>query len=144
FRQDLYYRLNVLPVRLKPLRDRREEIPMLVEHFLKKHKKRVSKGAMSRLCEYSWPGNVRELANIIERAVVLSPGDEISGETLSSWLDGGTRTPQVMVGVPLANVERKIIEENLKANGGNREKTARILGITSRTLRDKLKKWGVA
>jgi DNA-binding NtrC family response regulator len=59
FRQDLYYRLNVLPVRLKPLRDRREEIPMLVEHFLKKHKKRMSKGAMSRLCEYGCPGNVR-------------------------------------------------------------------------------------
>ncbi|HLY72920.1 MAG TPA: sigma-54 dependent transcriptional regulator [Planctomycetota bacterium] len=144
FRQDLYYRLNVLPVRLKPLRERREEIPMLVEHFLKKHKKRVSNGAMSRLCAYSWPGNVRELANIVERAAVLATADDISGDLIAPWLDGGAPTPQSTLGVPLENVERRVIEENLKANGGNREKTARILGITSRTLRDKLKKWGVA
>jgi DNA-binding NtrC family response regulator len=144
FRQDLYYRLNVLPVRLKPLRDRREEIPMLAEHFLAKHRKRFSKGAMSRLCAYDWPGNVRELGNIVERAAVLSAGDEISGEILEPWLDGGARPAQAIVGQPLENVERRVIEENLKANGGNREKTARILGITSRTLRDKLKRWGVA
>jgi len=144
FRQDLYYRLNVLPVRLKPLRDRRDEIPMLVDHFLKKHQKRVSKGAMNRLCEYGWPGNVRELANIIERASVLSSGDEISGDLIAPWLDGGAPEARTTLGVPLENVERRVIEENLKANGGNREKTARILGITSRTLRDKLKKWGVA
>jgi len=144
FRQDLYYRLNVLPVRLKPLRERREEIPMLVEHFLKKHRKQISKGAMSRLCAYDWPGNVRELGNIVERAAVLSAGDEISGETISPWLEGSARPAQAIVGQPLENVERRVIEENLKANGGNREKTARILGITSRTLRDKLKRWGVA
>jgi DNA-binding NtrC family response regulator len=144
FRQDLYYRLNVLPVRLKPLRERREEIPLLVEQFLKKHKKRVSKGAMDRLCRYGWPGNVRELANIVERAAVLSPNDEISGELIAPWLDGGAPASGTTLGVPLENVERRVIEENLKANGGNREKTARILGITSRTLRDKLKKWGVA
>jgi len=144
FRQDLYYRLNVLPVRLKPLRERREEIPMLVEHFLKKHRKQVSKGAMSRLCAYDWPGNVRELGNIVERAAVLSAGDEISGETIAPWLEGSAKPAQAIVGQPLENVERRVIEENLKANGGNREKTARILGITSRTLRDKLKRWGVA
>jgi len=144
FRQDLYYRLNVLPVRLKPLRERREEIPMLVEHFLAKHRKRVSKGAMNRLCAYDWPGNVRELGNIVERAAVLSAGDEISGETIQPWLEGSARPAQAIVGQPLENVERRVIEENLKANGGNREKTARILGITSRTLRDKLKRWGVA
>jgi DNA-binding NtrC family response regulator len=144
FRQDLYYRLNVLPVRLKPLRERREEIPMLVDHFLKKHRKQVSKGAMSRLCAYDWPGNVRELGNIVERAAVLSVGDEISGETIAPWLEGPARPTQAIVGQPLENVERRVIEENLKANGGNREKTARILGITSRTLRDKLKRWGVA
>ena len=144
FRQDLYYRLNVLPVRLKPLRDRREEIPILVEHFLAKHKKRMSKGAMNRLWEYGWPGNVRELGNIIERAAVLSTAEEIPGDLIAPWLDGGAPASQTTVGVPLENMERRVIEENLKANGGNREKTARILGITSRTLRDKLKKWGVA
>ncbi len=144
FRQDLYYRLNVLPVRMKPLRERRDEIPMLAEHFLKKHRKSLSKGAMNRLCGYSWPGNVRELGNVIERAAVLSPGDEISGEMIAPWLEAPARAPEATVGVALEDMERRVIEENLKANGGNREKTARILGITSRTLRDKLKRWGVA
>jgi DNA-binding NtrC family response regulator len=144
FRQDLYYRLNVLPVRMRPLRERRDEIPMLAEHFLKRQRKSMSKGAMSRLCGYDWPGNVRELGNVIERAAVLSPGDEISGEMIAPWLEGPARSPQATVGVALEDMERRVIEENLKANGGNREKTARILGITSRTLRDKLKRWGVA
>jgi DNA-binding NtrC family response regulator len=144
FRQDLYYRLNVLPVRMKPLRDRREEIPMLADHFLKKHRKSLSKGALNRLCGYDWPGNVRELANVIERAAVLSPGDEISGEMIAPWLEGPARPPQAAVGVAREDVERRTNEENLKANGGTREKTARVLGITSRTLRDKLKRWGVA
>jgi DNA-binding NtrC family response regulator len=142
FRQDLFYRLHVLPVQLKPLRERREEIPMLAEHFLKKHGKLVSKGAMNRLCGYDWPGNVRELANVIERAAVLSPGDEITGDIIAPWLEGTARPAQATVGVALEEVERRVIEENLKANGGNREKTARVLGITSRTLRDKLKRWG--
>jgi DNA-binding NtrC family response regulator len=144
FRQDLYYRLNVLPVRMKPLRERREEIPMLAEHFVRKHGKTLSKGAMTRLSGYEWPGNVRELGNVIERAAVLSPGDEIPGELIAPWLEGPARPPTATVGVALEDVERRVIEDNLKANGGNREKTARILGITSRTLRDKLKRWGVA
>ncbi len=143
FREDLYYRLNVLPVKLLALRDRREEIPLLADYFLKKHKKRASKGAMKKLGDYDWPGNVRELANVIERAAVLCAGDEISGETIAPWLEGQARAPQSLVGVTLEEVERRVIEENLKACGGNREKTARQLGITSRTLRDKLKKWGV-
>ena len=75
---------------------------------------------------------------------MLSPGDEISGEMIAPWLEGPARPPQAAVGVALEDVERRAIEENLKANGGNREKTARVLGITSRTLRDKLKRWGVA
>jgi len=144
FRQDLYYRLNVLPVRLKPLRDRRDEIPLLAEHFLKKHGRKLSKGAMARLCGYDWPGNVRELANVIERASVLAPGEEITGETIAPWLEGSARPPEATVGVALEDMERRVIEDNLKANGGNRERTARVLGITSRTLRDKLKRWGVA
>jgi DNA-binding NtrC family response regulator len=144
FREDLYYRLNVLPVRLKPLRDRREEIPALAEHFLKRHKKKLSRGALKRLGEYDWPGNVRELANVIERASVLCPGDEISGETIAPWLEGQARPALALVGSTLEEVERRAIEENLKACGGNREKAARQLGITSRTLRDKLKKWGVS
>jgi DNA-binding NtrC family response regulator len=142
FRQDLYYRLNVLPVRMPPLRERREEIPLLVEHFAKRFRKRVSKGAMKRLSDYDWPGNVRELGNVIERAAVLCAGDEVSGEMIAPWLEGPARPGPTLVGVPLEELERRAIEENLKANGGNREKTARVLGVTSRTLRDKLKKWG--
>jgi DNA-binding NtrC family response regulator len=143
FREDLYYRLNVLPVCLRPLRERREEIPLLAEHFLKKHRKRVSKEAMRSLREYDWPGNVRELANVIERAAVLCGGEEISAETVAPWLEGPARGPQSLVGLPLEEVERRAIEESLKACGGHREKAARRLGITSRTLRDKLRKWRI-
>ena len=141
FREDLYYRLNVLPVKLQPLRDRREEIPLLAGHFLRKHRKRVSLEAMRRLCDYDWPGNVRELANVIERAAVLSLGDEVSGELIAPWLEGRARPTPPLVGVRLEEVERRAIEDNLRACGGNREKTARQLGISSRTLRDKFKKW---
>jgi two-component system response regulator FlrC len=141
FREDLYYRLNVLPVRMPPLRERRGEIPALADHFLARHRKRLAAGAMERLCAYGWPGNVRELANVIERAAVLSPGDEIASDLLAPWLEGPARGEPGVVGVSLETVERRAIEENLRANGGNREKTARQLGITSRTLRDKLKRW---
>jgi two-component system response regulator HydG len=79
---------------------------------------------------------------VIERAAVLCAGDEVSGETIAPWLEGPARPGPTLVGVPLEELERRAIEENLKANGGNREKTARVLGVTSRTLRDKLKKWG--
>ncbi len=144
FRQDLYYRLNVLPVWLKPLRERRDEIPLLVEHFLKPHRKRVTAGGLKRLEAYDWPGNVRELGNILERAAVLSAGEEISGDLIAPWLEGQARAPAATVGVPLEQIERRAIEETLAANGGNREKSARILGISSRTLRDKLKKWGLS
>ena len=117
---------------------------MLAEHFLRKHGRRMSKGAMARLCGYDWPGNVRELANVIERAAVMSPGEEIPADLIAPWLEGSARAPEATVGVALEDMERRVIEDNLKANGGNRERTARVLGITSRTLRDKLKRWGVA
>jgi two-component system response regulator AtoC len=142
FRQDLYYRLNVLPVKLKPLRERPDEIPLLVRHFLMRHRKRISAAAMKCLEAYAWPGNVRELGNVLERAAVLSPGDEISREMIAPWLEGPAPPSAGLVGVPLEEIERRAIEQTLAANGGNREKTARILGISSRTLRDKLKKWG--
>jgi DNA-binding NtrC family response regulator len=142
FREDLYYRLNVIPVRMPPLRERRAEIPALAAHFMGKHRKRLSAGALRRLCEYAWPGNVRELANVLERAAVLSAGDEIAEEMLVPWLGGPARPGPSLLGASLEEIERKAIEENLRANGGNRERTARLLGITSRTLRDKLKRWG--
>ncbi|HYE99365.1 MAG TPA: helix-turn-helix domain-containing protein, partial [Planctomycetota bacterium] len=141
FREDLYYRLNVIPVRMPPLRDRCDEIPRLADAFAARHRKRLAPSAIARLCAYGWPGNVRELGNVIERAAVLAPGDEITGEMLAAWLDGPARAGFSLVGVPLEELERRAIEENLRAQGGNRERAAQVLGISSRTLRDKLKRW---
>ncbi|MFN3485437.1 MAG: sigma-54-dependent transcriptional regulator, partial [Planctomycetota bacterium] len=141
FREDLYYRLNVLPIRMPPLRERREEIPLLAGHFLARHRKRIAPAAMRLLCAYDWPGNVRELANLLERAAVLCPGDEISADMIAPWLEAPSRGPSSLVGMTLEEIERRAIEENLKACGGNRERAARVLGISARTLRDKLKKW---
>jgi DNA-binding NtrC family response regulator len=143
FREDLYYRLNVIPLRMPPLRERRDEITLLAGHFAARQRKRLARSAMERLTAYAWPGNVRELGNVIERAAVLAPGDEISGDMIASWLVGpASKSAGSLVGLTMEDVERKAIEENLAAQGGNREAAARALGITSRTLRDKLKKWG--
>jgi DNA-binding NtrC family response regulator len=141
FREDLYYRLNVIPVRLPPLRERREEIPALAEHFAKRHRKRLTGDALRRLCSYGWPGNVRELGNVLERAAVLAPGEEIDGDLLAPWLEGPARSAPSLAGIPLEELEKRAVEETLRANGGNREKTAQVLGISSRGLRDKLKRW---
>jgi DNA-binding NtrC family response regulator len=139
FREDLYYRLNVIPVELPPLRARREEIPALVEGFLSR--KKISRSAMRLLQEYNWPGNVRELRNILERAEILSSGTEIGPDTLSPWLKSPVNSTPVRAATSLEDVERKAIEETLQSTGGNKEQAARILGITSRTLRDRVKKW---
>ena len=144
FREDLYYRLNVIPVRMPPLRERRDEIPLLAAHFAARHRKKLARSAVERLSAYGWPGNVRELGNVIERAAVLAPADEISGDMLAPWLVGAaSASAGSLAGMTMEEVERKAIEETLAAQGGNREAAARALGITSRTLRDKLKKWGV-
>jgi DNA-binding NtrC family response regulator len=147
FRQDLYYRLNVIPVALRPLRERRDEIAPLAERFLKAHRKRLAPAALRRLEAYAWPGNVRELGNVLERASVLCPGEEIPEDLLGPWLEGAgapatQSAPGALAGVTLEDLERRAIEATLESTGGNREKAARLLGITSRTLRDKLKKWG--
>ncbi len=139
FREDLYYRLNVIPIALKPLRERRDEIPGLVRRFL--GKKRIAKDALWLLQEYRWPGNVRELKNILERAEVLAPGDEISAEIIAPWVQTISGAARTLLGRPLEEIEREAIEGTLSSCGGNREQAARILGITSRTLRDKLKRW---
>jgi DNA-binding NtrC family response regulator len=139
FREDLYYRLNVIPVELPPLRSRSEEIPALVDGFLSR--KHFSKSAMRLLLAYNWPGNVRELKNIVERGEVLSMGEEIDSDTISPWLRMPVASTPVTSGNSLEDVERRAIEETLRTTGGNKEKAARILGITSRTLRDRVKKW---
>jgi two-component system response regulator HydG len=157
FREDLYYRLNVVPLTVPPLRDRKEDIPLLAQHFLKlfaekdhKETEGITPHAMDRLLKYEWPGNVRELMNAIERAVVLTRvkyldeqdlpltviGDRAEAETLSPVKD-------IPDDLPLEAVERAFILKTLESTSGNKSETARRLGITRKTLHKKLKKYGV-
>lgn len=156
FREDLYYRLNVVTLNVPPLRERKEDIPLLAQHFLdmfaeKNHReiKRFTPRAMDRLLKYEWPGNVRELMNAVERAVVLSRSEYLDeddlpmlakdmdskGETLAS----GAPVPGDL---PLDEVEKVTILKTLEATGGNKSEAARRLGITRKTLHKKLKKYG--
>jgi transcriptional regulator with PAS, ATPase and Fis domain len=152
FRQDLFYRLNVVPVELPPLRRRPEDVPELCRHFLHQIAKRekapfrhIESDAVRLLQRYDWPGNVRELQNIIERACVLeTAAGVIRAETLEPWLNG--RSPvsagaESLAGVPLAEIEKQVILSTLDQFKGHRVKTANALGIGIRTLGMKLKKW---
>lgn len=148
FREDLYYRLNVMPIHLPPLRGRPEDILPLAEHFVRKfcrenHKppKTFTEQAAQKLLAYQWPGNVRELANIIERTVVLDFDAVIDSAHL--YLDiGGTApvksTGALPVGITLHELEKRLILETFESQGQNRTKTAAALGISVRTLRNKL------
>ena len=159
FREDLYYRLNVVDMELPPLRHRQEDIPLLAQHFLKvfaaKNNKQI-KGftprAMDLLIRYDWPGNVRELMNAVERTVVLSRSDYLSErefpmfagrEEKEAEVLGDTSIVQISGNRPLEEVEKATILETLKAAGGNKSETARRLGITRKTLHKKLKAYGV-
>ncbi|RMG57033.1 MAG: FHA domain-containing protein [Deltaproteobacteria bacterium] len=157
FRQDLFYRLNSLPLIVPPLRERREDIPLLAEHFLAgfnreySESKRLTRKALEVLTTYSWPGNVRELKNIIQRAAVLSEGDEVDGPLISSLLSGdGFLPPEETLTMgrdePIRKVdayEREIILRELEKTGWNKTQAARNLGIAKSTLFDKLKKYGI-
>ena len=152
FRQDLFYRLNVVPIELPPLRDRVEDIPELVRHFLHAISKRESNvfrhiepEAVRLLQKYTWPGNVREMQNIIERAGVLeSQAGVVRAATLEPWLkrhgDPGSSGAN-LAGRPLADIEKQVILSTLERFKGHRIKTATALGIGIRTLGMKLKKW---
>jgi DNA-binding NtrC family response regulator len=149
FREDLYYRLSVFPIVLPPLKNRRADIPLLAEHFLRLHcesrRKEVlgfSDEAMAELTAYDWPGNVRELSNVIERAVVLAEADLILPEHLLYHRPGVRRGQARGAGPPaLADVERAHIEEVLEGTGGNKREAARLLGIDRRTLYRKLRRY---
>lgn len=144
-REDLYYRLNVVPIHLPPLRERPEDIIPLSEYFLEKfsidnHKssiKSFSDAAKAKLLEYTWPGNIRELANVIERTVVMDYGKEVLPEHLSIEGDS-SKNSSFYVGMTLGELEKKLIIETLEAQNQNRTKTAEVLGISIRTLRNKL------
>jgi two-component system response regulator HydG len=159
FREDLYYRLNVVDLELPPLRHRQEDIPLLAQHFLKvfaakNHKqiKGFTPRAMDLLIRHDWPGNVRELMNAVERTVVLSRSDYLSEREFPMFAGtaekeseaiGHTSIVEISGNRPLEEVEKATILETLKAAGGNKSETARRLGITRKTLHKKLKAYGV-
>ncbi len=156
FREDLLYRLQVVTVNLPPLRDRKGDIPLLIDHFvseLAEQHRRAVRGiapeARTALLRYDWPGNVRELRNTIESMVLLSRGgvltlDDVPDPVRQGAMGGTSRSGGFdLAGRSLAEVERDLIRENLKAFGGNREKTAKVLGIGERTLYRKIKEYGL-
>jgi len=156
FREDLYYRLNVVALEMPPLRERREDIPLLAQHFLEalsKENRKNIKGftpqAMDRLVKYDWPGNVRELMNAVERGVVLSRSPYLDEEVLSLISSDELSSQDISSGdglnadMPLDEVEKATILKTLESAGGNKSEAARRLGITRRTLHKRLKLYGV-
>ncbi len=153
FREDLYYRLNVVPLAVPPLRERREDIPLLVDHFVQKYRRRfgkavrgVSPGALPVLLDYDWPGNVRELENIIERSVALATGPVISLRDLPLELalpDAGARSEERGLSLKEARerFERQFILRVLEGVDWNQSRAARILGLHRNTLTAKLAGW---
>ncbi len=148
FREDLYYRLNVIPITLPPLRARPDDVPLLADHFLRvyaeKNDKRVdgfASKAMARLVDYSWPGNVRELENTIERAVVLCRAPILDESDLPETILGERRDADVLhipLGTPLEEIERRVIRETLRFTEGDKKRAAQLLGIATRTIYRKL------
>jgi two-component system, NtrC family, response regulator AtoC len=150
FREDLYYRLNVVPINLPPLRERKEDIPYLVGHFAKKFGGEVSEGAMERLMAYHWPGNVRELENVVERSILLGSGPRV--EAADVRIDTGQRARPspaggadqfLPEGMTLDQYEQALIREALKRADGNKSQAARLLGLTRNALRYRLAQMGI-
>lgn len=149
FREDLLYRLNVVHIEVPPLHQRREDIPLLVAHFLRKKQrarraKEISPEALKLLMDYIWPGNIRELENVIERAAILATGEEILPEFIA--LTSKSRSPdlrRIPTRLSLAELEKIHIENVLKANGFNRTKSAQALGISLKTLYLKIKHYNI-
>jgi transcriptional regulator with PAS, ATPase and Fis domain len=153
FQEDLFYRLNVIPIELPPLRERREDIPALVDHFVKKHAQRtgrrierVDEGVRTALQQYEWPGNVRELENTIERAVVLSTSPIITTRTISVL---GAAPPQTS-GLPSLKlrpniewVEKETIRRALESARGVKKDAAELMGISQRALSYYLAKYRI-
>jgi two-component system response regulator HydG len=155
FREDLYYRLNVVDLEVPPVRERREDISLLADFFLKqytKRNKRIIKGytprAIDLLIRYDWPGNVRELENVVERAVIMARGEMITPAEfpdILQQLDPEAKATYVNLspGRTLKAVEKDMIIRTLEETGGNRTHAAKILGISRRTLQLKLKAYGI-
>lgn len=150
FREDLYYRLNVIEIHIPPLRERREDIPLLAEHFVErishelgKPVEEVAQDAIRLLMDHSWPGNVRELENAIERAIVSCRGRTLSAEDFSFLRNDGPAKIQIPDHLTLAEMEKLMIEAALRRTGGNVKEAAASLGIDRSTLYEKLKRYGI-
>src|SRR5574344_627017 len=152
FREDLYYRLNVIHIQVPPLRERKEDIPLLIASFLdefnkenNKHITGLDNRSKSMMYKYDWPGNIRELRNCMESAVVLCSKNEITAEDLPPNISQSTSgdSLSIPVGTTLDDAEKMIIQQNLASNKNNKSKTADILGIGRKTLQRKLADWGM-
>jgi DNA-binding NtrC family response regulator len=170
FREDLYFRLNVIPLHLPPLRDRKGDVPLLADYFVKRHAEKnvrsaaaISPDAMEVLCHYNWRGNIRELENVMERALLLCNGAEIQPQHLLMHTSASSPKPQfagkaasaapsaaptnglnITVGMSMAEAEEKLIFETLRQMNGNRTQAAKVLSISVRTLRNKLNEYSAA
>ncbi len=153
FREDLYYRLNVFPIHMPPLRDRNSDIMLLADFFIEKYSrqngkeiKRISTPAIDLLMSYHWPGNVRELENCIERAVLLSTDEVIHSHHLPPSLQSAESTGTQLQGTlpeALDNMERELVMDALKSTKGNMAKAARLLGISERIMGLRVQKHGI-
>jgi two-component system response regulator AtoC len=154
FREDLFYRLAVVPIHLPPLRDRRDDIPLLIDHFIRKScqengldAKKVSVQGMRHLMEYQWPGNVRELENLIARAVLISSGPEITPDflfPLARETDSNIMPLPQAARKALQAVERQKIIDALHTVKGNRSRAARLLGISRASFYKKLRSYSLS
>jgi two-component system response regulator PilR (NtrC family) len=161
FREDLFYRLNVIPIQLPPLRERKEDIPVLVDFFLKKYEKKdgqhtaikkIDPAAMKMLIDYNWPGNVRELENTIERLIMMTPNEMISREHIPDTVKNERpRSELVALDIPdsgvdletlLENAEKAFLRKALEKTGGVKTEAAKLLGLTFRSFRHRLQKYG--
>jgi len=155
FRKDLFYRLHVVPVYVPPLRERKEDIPLLAGYFLSRYREKNNRDikgftprAIDLLVRYDWPGNVRELENAVERGVILCRGDYLTPEELPLALQALDKMsteegPEVTASCSVSEMEKRLILKTLEQTGGNRTRAAELLGISRRTLQYKLKEYGI-
>lgn len=146
FREDLYYRLSVFPITVPPLRERKSDIRLLTEHILNRlgYTRPLDEAVLELLREYDWPGNIRELENVLERALILSGGEELQPQHVQLPEPVLVRPDRIPPGKSLPETEKELLEQALLKAGGNKSKAARLLGITRRMLYTKLAKHGIA
>ncbi|HOV87388.1 MAG TPA: sigma-54 dependent transcriptional regulator [Syntrophobacteraceae bacterium] len=147
FRKDLYYRLNVIPIRIPPLRERKEDIPELCEYFMERYRvihkcpaRQITPEALALVRSHSWPGNIRELENVIQRAMLLSVGNRLDASSILLDRDPPPASADMEL-MPISEMEKRLIQKALASSSGNRTRAAEILGISVRTLRNKLSEY---